>query len=129
FGYKTSQELFSGAYYPTAVSSSEIVLSKNPHYFNAKNLPINSIGIYQFTSPNAQFQYLDGGQLSVFFTYATTSGSASDVPENYKTALPSYVKGITPQGYAGPGLFFNNATSVVSNLHVRKAIAYALNRT
>jgi peptide/nickel transport system substrate-binding protein len=128
YSYKTPQELFSGAYYPTAVSGSEMVFSKNPYYWDTKNLAIDKLVFYQFTSANTEFQYLDAGQMSIFFTYGVNGGS-SDIPANYKAALPGYMKPVVPAGYAGPGLFFNNASGFVSNLHVRKAIAYALNRT
>jgi peptide/nickel transport system substrate-binding protein len=128
FAYTVANPIYSGPYYPTAASPSEIVLSKNPYYADANKLPINQIVVYQFTSANALYQYLDSGQLSVYFTYGG-SGGTSEVPSSFAANIPSYMEQVDVQGYGGPSLTFNNDSAVVSNLNVREAIAYAINRT
>ena len=130
YAYSVSNPIFNGAYYPTAVSPSEIVLSKNPYYIYADKMSVDQVILYQFTSPNTLYQYLDSGQLSLFYTYGgSSSGTASVVPTSFASKIPSYMEQVNVDGYGGPGLTFNNDSGVVSNLNVREAIAYALNRT
>ena len=118
--YNVSQILYSGAYYPTEVTSTEIVLSKNPYYYDADKLPIDKVVVFQVSSGSVAIQYLISGKLSFY---------EGLVPSTYAPSIPSYMKPLSLPGNSGPALFFNFLSPVVSNIHVRKAIAYAINRS
>jgi peptide/nickel transport system substrate-binding protein len=123
----TTPMVFNGPYYPVSVTSSEILLQKNPHYFDAAKITIPQVIIHQYTTPSALYQALTSGQIDFYFGGTTINdGSGAVVPTQYQAVMPSYMEQFASQGYTGPALFFNNATTP---LQVREAIAYAINRT
>jgi peptide/nickel transport system substrate-binding protein len=123
----TAPMMFNGPYYPVSVTSSEILLQKNPHYFDAAKITIPQVIIHQYTTPSALYQALTSGQIDFYFGGTTINdGSGAVVPTQYQAVMPPYMKQFASQGYTGPALFFNNATTPFL---VRQAIAYAVNRT
>jgi len=110
----------SGPYVITEVTPSEIVLTRNPYYWDEKVWPWNSIVVYQFTSTSALETYLLAGKLDFY------SGT---LPTSITSELPSYVKMVTYPTDSGEDLVFNFQSDWVCQQPVREAIAYAINRT
>src|ERR1700722_12535801 len=107
----TAPMMFNGPCYPTSVTSSEILMQKNPYYFDASAITIPQIIIHQYTSPAALYQALASGQIDFYFGGTTINdGSGAVVPTQYQAVMPSYMQQIASDGYTGPALFFNNAT-------------------
>ncbi|MGC8631024.1 MAG: ABC transporter substrate-binding protein, partial [Thermoprotei archaeon] len=110
----------SGPYVLSGVTPSEFILTRNPYYWDEKSYPWNSIVWYQFTSASAQQTFILSGEVDKFDGFLTPSIMAE---------LPSYWKlGIIPV-LTGNDLVFNFNSNWVSQLQVRQAIAYAINRT
>ena len=57
----TAPMMFNGPYYPTSVTSSEILMVKNPYYWDAAAITVPQIIIHQYTSPAALYQALASG--------------------------------------------------------------------
>ncbi|MGC8601749.1 MAG: ABC transporter substrate-binding protein [Thermoprotei archaeon] len=110
----------SGPYVITSVTPSEIVMTRNPYYWDEKAWPWNSVVVYQFTSTSALETYLLAGKLDFY------SGT---LPQSITSELPSYIKMITYPSPSGEDLVFNFQSNWVCQLPVREAIAYAINRT
>ncbi|MGC8632107.1 MAG: ABC transporter substrate-binding protein, partial [Thermoprotei archaeon] len=109
-----------GPYEVESVTPSEIVLIRNPYYWDKSAWPWNSVVVYQFTSATTAESYLLSGKIDIW---------SGDIPTSISSELPSYIKmGLYPNG-ALEGLYFNFNSNWVSQLPVREAIAYAINRT
>jgi peptide/nickel transport system substrate-binding protein len=123
----TTPMVFNGPYYPVSVTSSEILLQKNPHYFDAAKITVPQIIIHQYTTPSALYQALTSGQIDFYFGGTTINDdNGAVVPTQYQAVMPSYMQQIPSNGYTGPTIFFNNNTVPLDE---RQAIAYVLNRT
>ncbi|MDA4136493.1 MAG: ABC transporter substrate-binding protein [Thaumarchaeota archaeon] len=124
---QTFPQEWNGPYCPTSATSSEILMTKNPYYWDAAKITVPQVIIHQFTSASALDQALVSGQLDFYFGGQTINDNNGGVlPTNFQAVMPSYMQQIPSAGYTGPTLFFNNATV---NVNVRSAIAYVLNRT
>ncbi|MGC8631979.1 MAG: ABC transporter substrate-binding protein, partial [Thermoprotei archaeon] len=110
----------SGPYVITSVTPSEIILTRNPYYWDEAAWPWNSVVIYQFTSTTTLETYLLSGKLDFF---------SGILPSSITSEMPSSIKMVTYPTDSGEDLMFNFNSNWVCQLPVREAIAYAINRT
>ncbi|MGC8631702.1 MAG: ABC transporter substrate-binding protein [Thermoprotei archaeon] len=109
-----------GPYMVSTVTPSEVILTRNPYYWDPSAWPWNSVVIYQFTSTSAEDTFLASGKIDFY---------AGLIPTAISSQMPSYMKTLTTPGNWGHDLIFNFNSNWVSQLQVREAIAYAINRT
>ncbi|ARM77077.1 cellobiose-binding protein [Acidianus manzaensis] len=114
---------YNGPFYVAGITSSEIVLDKNPYYPTANKIPWNQVIIYQYSSSDDLLAALKTGQIDLLYSGATSLPSADF------SALPSYYKTVSVPNPGGYALYFNFKNPWLSNVLVRQAIAYVLNRT
>ena len=114
---------YSGPFYLSQLSSNEIVLNKNPYYYNAKYIPFNQIVVYQYGQADLAAAAITGGQVSLDWSGLT--GLSPTQLESLPTTL-EVIKIPQPFGW---GLAFNLKNPWLRDYQVRAAIAYILNRT
>lgn len=114
---------YNGPFYVAQITPNAIVLNKNPYYPYANKIPWNQVIIYQYTSANNLLSALKTGQIDLIY-----SGEAS-LPPSQLSLLPDYYKIIIIPNPGGKALYFNFKNPWLSNVLVRQAIAYVLNRT
>ena len=82
----TSPQMWNGPYYPTSVTSSEILMVKNPYYWDAAAITVPQIIIHQYTSPAALYQALASGQIDFYFGGTT-------INDNNGAVVPTELSG------------------------------------
>ncbi|AWR98235.1 ABC transporter substrate-binding protein [Acidianus sulfidivorans JP7] len=121
--YGPISESYNGPFYVAGITSSEIILDKNPYYPNANKIPWNQVIIYHYSSTDDLLAALKSGQIDLLYAGATS------LPSSFFSALPSYYKIVSVPNPGGYALYFNFKNPWLSNVLVRQAIAYVLNRT
>ncbi len=115
-------DVSAGPYYISSMSPDEIIMTKNPYFYNANKVSINTVDMRNNASNATVFAWLRGGQI-----YQGTSGGMSlalvhqleKTPGNVYYHIPAYV---TAQ------LAFNEKDYPYGMVQVRQAIAYLLNK-
>ncbi|MEM4944485.1 MAG: ABC transporter substrate-binding protein [Saccharolobus sp.] len=114
---------YDGPFYLSELTSSAIILNKNPYYFDAKYIPFNQVIVYQYGQQDLATAAITSGQVSIDW-----SGFTGLSPTQL-SSLPRTLELITiPQPF-GWGLAFNLKDPWLRYYQVRAAIAYILNRT
>ena len=114
---------YDGPFYLAQLTSSEIILKKNPYYFDAKYIPFNEVVVYQYGESSLADAAIMSGQASLDW-----SGFTGLSPTELES-LPSNLELIKiPQPF-GWALAFNLKDPWLRYYQVRAAIAYILNRT
>jgi peptide/nickel transport system substrate-binding protein len=111
-----------GPFYVCDITPSEIILCKNPYYWDANNIKIDYVVLYQFTSTTPLFAALETGKLS-FYQGNLPPSIASVVLKN-----PYMNYALTP-GAPGDTLYINFLWPYMIYPQVRQALIYALNLT
>jgi len=114
---------YNGPFYLSQITPNELILNKNPYYYASNEIKWNKVIIYQYTSESPALAAIKSGEVSLVY-----SGELS-LSSQVLSSLPSYYKVIDVNQPFGWGLYFNLQNPWVSNLKVRQAIAYVLNRT
>ena len=114
---------YNGPFYLAQLSSSEIVLKKNPYYFDAKYIPFNEVVVYQYGEASLADAAIMNGQTSL--DWADFTGLSPTELESLPSNL-ELIKVPQPFGWA---LAFNLKDPWLRYYQVRAAIAYILNRT
>ncbi|AOL16823.1 ABC transporter substrate-binding protein [Sulfolobus sp. A20] len=114
---------YSGPFYLAQLSSSEIVLDKNPYYFDAKYIPFNQVILYQYGQSDLATAAITSGQVSL--DWAGFTGLSPTQLESLPTTL-ELIKIPQPFGWA---LAYNLKDQWLRYYQVRAAIAYILNRS
>ncbi|WP_369610312.1 ABC transporter substrate-binding protein [Sulfurisphaera javensis] len=114
---------YNGPFYVSHITSSEIVLSKNPGFYAANMIPWNQVIIYQFSSSDDLIAALKSGEIDLLYSGATS------VPSSVLSSLPSYYKTVSVPQPGGYAIYFNLQNPWMKYVQVRQAIAYILNRT
>ena len=115
-------DVSAGPYYISSMSPDEIIMTKNPYFYDANKISINTVDMRNNASNTTVFEWLRGGQI-----YQGTSGGMSlalvhsleKTPGNVFYHIPAYV---TAQ------LAFNESDYPFGMVQVRQAIAYLLNK-
>lgn len=104
------------------VKGSYMTLDRNPHYWNGSQPYLSNITIKFITDPTALQAAVQSGSVDYVFRgipYTAVNSFNSSGVRTVLSTRPPYATAI----------WFNVQAPVVSNLDVRKAIAYALNKT
>ncbi|MCL5063888.1 MAG: ABC transporter substrate-binding protein [Firmicutes bacterium] len=115
-------DVSAGPYYISSLSPDEIIMTKNPYFYDANKISIDTVDMRNNASNSTVFEWLRGGQI-----YQGTSGGMSlelvhelaKTPGNVYYHIPAYV---TAQ------LAFNEKDYPYGMVQVRQAIAYLLNK-
>jgi peptide/nickel transport system substrate-binding protein len=107
------------------VKGSQLVLKANPHYWqkdkDGVQLPyLQSVTYHTITNGTVMFSNLETGQIQV-----GTNIDPNDLPQMKSDSSLIYRQIIGP-GFTA--VQFNTTVAPLNNVHVRRAIAYALNR-
>ena len=120
--YGTSPEtmLFCGPYYMSEwILENKITTPKNPHWYDAANVSLDQIEWIKYTDTNAKMNAFQGGEVDLI-----------DVTGDQREMFAA--EGFTVSNYIGGYSFYlycaiDNDRDI-SNLNLRKAISYALDR-
>ena len=121
--YATSPDtaLYCGPYYMTEwVLENKIVTKKNPHWWDAANVSLDQIEWIKYTDSNAKMNAFQGGEVDLI-----------DITGEQREMFGA--EGFTVSNYVGGYSFYlycaiDNPDRDISNLNLRKAISYALDR-
>ena len=121
--YGTSPDtlLYSGAFYMTEwVLENRIVTVKNPYWWNADQVELEKINWIKYTDTNAKYNAFLGGEMDII-----------DITGEQREAFEA--EGYQPSSYVGgySYYFYCNVEDTerdISNLNLRKAISYAIDR-
>lgn len=116
------KDVSAGPYYISSMNPDEIIMTKNPYFYDANRISIKTVIMRNNASNNTVFGWLRGGQI-----YQGTSGGMSlalvhqleRTPGNVYYQIPAFV---TAQ------LAFNEKDYPWGMVQVRQAIAYLLNK-
>lgn len=122
--YATSPDtaLYCGPFYMTDwVLENKIVTVKNPYWRDAENVSLEKINWIKYTDTNAKFNAFQGGEVDLI-----------DITGEQRQMLEA--EGFKPSNYIGGYSFYLYCTQDdpnrdISNVNLRKAISYALDRT
>lgn len=114
---------YDGPFYLAQLTSSEIILKKNPYYYDAKYIPFNQVIVYQYGQSDLADAAITSGQVSLDWSGFT--GLSPTQLESLPTTL-ELIKIPQPFGWA---LAFNLKDKWLRLVQVREALAYILNRT
>ena len=113
--------LYSGAFYMTEwVLENRIVTVKNPYWWNADQVELEKINWIKYTDTNAKYNAFLGGEMDII-----------DITGEQREAFEA--EGYQPSSYVGgySYYFYCNVEDTerdISNLNLRKAISYAIDR-
>ena len=121
--YATSPDtaLYCGPFYMTEwVLENKIVTKKNPHWWDAANVSLDQIEWIKYVDSNAKMNAFQGGEVDLI-----------DVTGEQREMFGA--EGFTVSNYIGGYSFYlycaiDNPDRDISNLNLRKAISYALDR-
>jgi peptide/nickel transport system substrate-binding protein len=108
-----------GPFYVCKVTPAEYVLCKNPYYWDAENIAIDYIVVYQFGSTAQLIPALKTGQITVYVGSFPPSVASQLLqnPYNHYALLT---------GAPGFGLYFNFLWPYINYTQVRQALIYAM---
>jgi len=121
--YGTSPETmaYSGAYYMSEwVLENKIVTPKNPHWYDAANVSLDQLEWIRYIDTNAKFNAFQGGEVDLI-----------DITGEQRMMLES--EGYIPSNYIGGYSYYLMCNHIdterdITNMNLRKAISYALDR-
>ena len=121
--YGTSPEtmLFCGPYYMSEwILENKITTPKNPHWYDAANVSLDQIEWIKYTDTNAKMNAFQGGEVDLI-----------DVTGEQREMFSA--EGFTVSNYIGGYSFYlycaiDDPARDISNVNLRKAISYALDR-
>lgn len=115
-------DVSAGPYYISSLSPDEIIMTKNPYFYAANKISIDTVDMRNNASNQSVFQWLRGGQI-----YQGTSGGMSLALANELKRTPGNVYYHIP-AYVTAQLAFNEKDYPYGMVQVRQAIAYLLNK-
>ncbi|MET9344091.1 MULTISPECIES: ABC transporter substrate-binding protein [unclassified Nonomuraea] len=111
-----------GPFVLSRVNPGEALLVKNKHFFNAANVAPDQVKFLNYTGNEQIWNYLTQGKLD----HSGFVAAPTDVMNRIKAAPGSEViKGYSP---VAVGMAFNQAKKPYDNVHVRKGLAYLIDR-
>jgi peptide/nickel transport system substrate-binding protein len=105
-----------------SVTSDEIVVTKNPDWWGARNVHVQTINILASSGNSEFYSYALSGRTDLMSTFAPPS-----VINPFVARRGNHL--IAPPGNYGPALQFNTSVKPFNNVAVRQAFAYIINRT
>lgn len=122
YGTSPDTMLYCGPFYMTDwVLENKITTAKNPYWRDAENVSVEKINWIKYTDTNAKFNAFQGGEVDLI-----------DLTGEQRQMLEA--EGFKPSNYIGGYSFYlytnvEDTTRDISNVNLRKAISYALDRT
>jgi len=114
--------LGAGAYVVSNLTATDLILKKNPYYYNAKKVHFKTIRLRSISDINQQFALLKAGGISL-----TNQTPPKDILESILAANKNLVH-YQVLDTACVGFMFNLQHKPFDNVAFRKAIIYALDR-
>ncbi|MDR1599069.1 MAG: peptide ABC transporter substrate-binding protein [Oscillospiraceae bacterium] len=119
YGTQAALTLSNGPYYVESwAHDDKLVFRKNPYYWNAANVKIDTINIYIIPDENTRINLFQNGELD----YVEFSGAKKPVVEQAGYAVSSYENGRSVY------LDANLSNPVSGNLKIRQALSSAIDR-
>jgi peptide/nickel transport system substrate-binding protein len=116
------KDVSAGPFVLERVNPSEALLVKNPNFYNAANVAPAQVKFLNYTGNEQIWNYLTAGKLD----HAGFTAAPADVMNRIKQAPGSEViKGYSPVAVS---LAFNQSKKPYDNVHVRRGLAYLINR-
>jgi peptide/nickel transport system substrate-binding protein len=116
------KDVSAGPFVLERVNPGEALLVKNKNFFNAANVAPDQVKFLNYTGNEQIWNYLTAGKLD----HSGFVAAPTDVMNRIKAAPGSEViKGYSP---VAVGLAFNQTKKPYDNAHVRKGLAYLINR-
>ncbi|MFI6481883.1 ABC transporter substrate-binding protein [Nonomuraea sp. NPDC050663] len=120
--HNPGQDLSAGPYVLERVNASAALLKKNPHFYNAANVAPEKVQLLNFTGNEQVWNYLIQGKLDSSPFVAVPADTMTKIKA---TAGNQVIKGYSP---VVVGLAFNQSKAPYDNVHVRRGLAYLINR-
>jgi peptide/nickel transport system substrate-binding protein len=117
------KDISAGPFTLTRVNPGEAVLAKNPHFYNAGIIDPTQVVLKSYSGNEQIWGYLKGNQLDAA-PYTST-------PSNVLKSILS-VKGngsVSGLSQVSASLAFNQKVAPFDNVHVRRGLAYSIDRT
>lgn len=111
-----------GPFTYSSVTSDQMVLDKNPHWWGASKMQIGHVDLLASTGNTQQYSYLLSGRVDFLNTYAPPT-----VVDPFVAKSKNHL--VAPNGNYGPGLYFNTSIAPFSDVRVRQAFAYLIDRS
>ncbi|MGP3930347.1 ABC transporter substrate-binding protein [Nonomuraea sp. KM88] len=120
--FKPPQDVSAGPFTLERVNPGEALLLKNKNFFNAANVAPDQVKFLNYSGNEQIWNYLTAGKLDQSgFVAAPT-----DVMNRIKQAPGSHlIKGFSP---VAVGMAFNQSKKPYDNVHVRRGLAYLIDR-
>ncbi|GAA3446677.1 hypothetical protein GCM10018955_61150 [Planomonospora venezuelensis] len=116
------KDVSAGPFVLERVNPGEALLVKNKHFYNAANVAPDQVKLLNYTGNEQIWNYLIAGRLD----NAPFTAVPADVMKRItRTPGNEVVKGYSPVGNA---LAFNQSRKPYDNVHVRRALAYLIDR-
>ena len=121
YGTSPETQLYCGPYYMSEwILENKITTPKNPHWYDAANVDLDQIEWIKYTDSNAKMNAFMGGEVDLI-----------DVTGEQREMFSA--EGFTVSNYIGGYSFYlycaiDNPDRDISNVNLRKAISYALDR-
>ncbi|AWS43139.1 ABC transporter substrate-binding protein [Streptosporangium sp. 'caverna'] len=116
------KDVSAGPFTLARMNPGEALLVKNPYFYNAAKVAPDKVKILNYTGNEQIWNYLISGQLD----NAPFTALPADVMERIvQTSGNGVVQGYSPVGNA---LAFNQSKKPYDNVHVRRALAYLIDR-
>jgi oligopeptide transport system substrate-binding protein len=121
FGSEMSTVVFNGPFKLTKwVHNSELVLSKNPSYWDNKTVKLSKVNYKIITDENAIYNSLQNGSID-----STSVGKPEWISKFKSNKNLTYFQVVNPSTFFQ---FFNTKDKLFGNANVRKAFSLAINR-
>jgi oligopeptide transport system substrate-binding protein len=99
-----------------------IVLEKNPHYWDAENVKLEEIEMLMINDPTTEYSLFEAGEIQ------WTGLPLSALPQEVMVEMKGAGKLNTMRSNAVEFLLLNTEAFPLTNVHIRRALSYAINR-
>lgn len=121
-GFAPEQDVTAGPFVFERATPSEVLLKKNEHFFNADKVAPDNVVVKNYTGNEQIWGYLRGGDVD----NAPFTAVPPDIMDQFEANQDIEVS--TSYSPVVAGLAFNQSKKPYDDLHVRKALAYLINR-
>lgn len=120
--FAPAKDVSAGPFVLKRVNPGEALLVKNKNFHNAANVAADQVRILNYTGNEQVWNYLVAGRLDSAPFTAVPAGVMRRITETSGNAV---VRGYSP---VSEGLAFNQSRKPYDNVHVRRALAYLIDR-
>ncbi|WP_084958506.1 ABC transporter substrate-binding protein [Thermoactinospora rubra] len=120
--HNPGKDVSAGPYVLERVNPSAALLKKNPNFYNAANVAPDAVQLLNYTGNEQVWNYLKAGKLDSAPFVAVPADTMAQIKQTPGNVV---VKGYSP---VAVGLAFNQSKKPYDNVHVRRGLAYLINR-